>query len=61
MILGSRPRWTARLVEDLLDDLYDLFLSGNEGFYCLQPLVIKRVRKYADDDLLEEIKRRNKL
>lgn len=54
-------RWTARLVEDLLDDLYDLFSSGNEGFYCLQPLVIKRVRKYADDDLLEKIKRRNTL
>lgn len=54
-------RWTARLVEDLLDDLYDLFFSGNEGFYCLQPLVIKRVRKYAEDDLLEEIKRRNTL
>lgn len=50
-------RWTPRLVEDLLNDLNDFSISGEEGFYYLQPLVIKRIEKYADDKLLEEIKK----
>ena len=52
-------RWTPRLVEDLLNDLNDFSISGEEGFYYLQPLVIKRIEKYADDKLLEEIKKQN--
>ena len=51
-------RWTANLVVDLLDDLEDFF-SKNEGIYCLQPLVVKRIEKYAEEDLVREIKKQS--
>ena len=54
-------RWTARLVEDLLSDLDDFFRSSNEGFYYLQPLVIKPKGKFPDDYFLERIKKERAL
>ena len=36
-------RWEKREVEDLLNDIYDFSQNNNEGFYCLQPLVLKEI------------------
>lgn len=36
-------RWEKREVEDLLNDIYEFKQSNNEGFYCLQPLVLKKI------------------
>lgn len=39
-------RWTKQQVEDLLEDIWefhqDVELGKNDGFYCLQPIVIKK-------------------
>lgn len=41
-------RWTPRQVTQLLDDIWDFVQNSEEGsrnaFYCLQPLVIKRLQ-----------------
>ena len=47
-------RWTGRQVTDLLDDLDEFFKTGHGGFYCLQPLV---VRRRGEQKVLEEIRR----
>ena len=36
-------RWEKREVEDLLNDIYEFKQNNNEGFYCLQPLVLKEI------------------
>jgi len=39
-------RWTTQQVEDLLEDIWEFHqnveLGKNEGFYCLQPIVVKK-------------------
>lgn len=50
-------RWTAEQVEQLIDDLEEFKTrreTNPEAFYCLQPLVVKLVRK-DDADFLEVI------
>lgn len=37
-------RWEEQQVKELLDDLYK-FMQSPRGFYCLQPLVVKRISK----------------
>lgn len=44
-------RWTRQQVEDLLNDI-DQFHPETDGFYCLQPLVVKR----REEDILLKIK-----
>lgn len=36
-------RWEKREVEDLLNDIYEFSQNNDEGFYCLQPLVLKKI------------------
>ena len=45
-------RWEKREVEDLLNDIYDFSQNNNEGFYCLQPLVLKEI---SDEKTLNEL------
>lgn len=35
-------RWTAELVEDLLNDIDEFIKKKQGGFYCIQPLVVKK-------------------
>jgi hypothetical protein len=35
-------RWTKQQVKDLLDDIQEFVYKKQEGFYCIQPLVVKR-------------------
>jgi hypothetical protein len=35
-------RWTSQQVEDLLNDIQEFIEKNKEGFYCIQPLVVKR-------------------
>lgn len=44
-------RWTKQQVRDLLDDING-FDPTSDGFYCLQPLVVKK----REEDILSEIK-----
>ncbi|MDD3596497.1 DUF262 domain-containing protein [Sulfuricurvum sp.] len=41
-------RWTVRQIEDLLNDILEFQQSKNDGFYCLQPIVVKKNRKNID-------------
>ncbi|HHO42693.1 MAG TPA: DUF262 domain-containing protein, partial [Epsilonproteobacteria bacterium] len=34
-------RWTKQQVEDLLDDIWEFHQNVDDGFYCLQPIVVK--------------------
>lgn len=56
-------RWTKKLVEELLDDLFEFFeskLKISDSYYCLQPLVVKqKVASY--EKLLEKIHRENSI
>lgn len=45
-------RWEKREVEDLLNDIYDFSQNNDEGFYCLQPLVLKEI---SDEKTLNEL------
>ena len=36
-------RWDEIQVNDLLNDIYEFHQNNNEGFYCLQPLVLKKI------------------
>ena len=38
-------RWTKQQVEDLLNDIDEFITGEKEGFYCLQPLVVKNTFK----------------
>lgn len=42
-------RWTKQQIEDLLEDIWefhqDVELGKNDGFYCLQPIVVKKSKK----------------
>lgn len=42
-------RWTKQHVKDLLDDLDEFIHNKTDGFYCLQPLVVKRKISNSDD------------
>jgi hypothetical protein len=35
-------RWTAQQVKDLLDDIQEFIDKKTDGFYCIQPLVVKK-------------------
>lgn len=35
-------RWTKELVNDLLDDIHEFIDKEQGGFYCIQPLVVKK-------------------
>lgn len=37
-------RWSVRQVEELLNDILEFQQSKNDGFYCLQPIVVKKNR-----------------
>lgn len=37
-------RWSIRQVEDLLNDILEFQQSKSDGFYCLQPIVVKKNR-----------------
>lgn len=41
-------RWTVRQVEDLLDDILEFQQSKSDGFYCLQPIVVKKNKVHND-------------
>ena len=45
-------RWEKREVEDLLNDIYDFSQNNGEGFYCIQPLVLKEI---SDEKTLNEL------
>ena len=50
-------RWTRQQVKDLLNDINE-FDASKDGFYCLQPLV---VRLRNENDIVAKIHERNKL
>ena len=42
-------RWNEEQVKDLLDDLYNFASGKNEKlFYCLQPVIVKKINKDSD-------------
>ena len=45
-------RWDEIQVNDLLNDIYEFHQNNNEGFYCLQPLVLKKI---SDEKNLNEL------
>ena len=45
-------RWDEIQVNDLLNDIYEFHQNNNEGFYCLQPLVLKKI---SDEKELNEL------
>ena len=45
-------RWDEIQVKDLLNDIYEFNQNNNEGFYCLQPLVLKKI---SDEKKLNEL------
>lgn len=55
-------RWDEIQVNDLLNDIYEFHQNNNEGFYCLQPLVLKNIsdEKISDKKILDELKLENK-
>lgn len=46
-------RWTSQQVIDLLNDIQDFSIKRDIGFYCLQPMVVK---KRAEEEMLKRIK-----
>jgi uncharacterized protein with ParB-like and HNH nuclease domain len=44
-------RWTQQQVKDLLNDVNE-FNDDNNGFYCIQPLVVKK----REEDIFNRIK-----
>lgn len=50
-------RWSKQNVADLLDDIY-YFESGDNNFYCLQPLVVRRISR-TQEEVLELIKKKS--
>jgi uncharacterized protein with ParB-like and HNH nuclease domain len=38
-------RWTEQQVKDLLDDIHEFIEKNKEGFYCIQPLVVKKLER----------------
>lgn len=48
-------RWEKREVEDLLNDIYEFKQNNNEGFYCLQPLVLKKLNITNKNNVYEVI------
>ena len=50
-------RWTEQQVKDLLDDIHE-FGKNKDGFYCIQPLVVrKNLSKDNIDTFKDELKR----
>ena len=47
-------RWKTRQVQDLLEDLDEFIKKGANGFYCLQPLVVKK-REINVDDIKQQL------
>jgi len=45
-------RWTKQQVKDLLDDIQEFIDKNHEGFYCIQPLVV-RERKQETFELIK--------
>jgi uncharacterized protein with ParB-like and HNH nuclease domain len=46
-------RWTTQQVKDLLDDIQEFIDKKQEGFYCVQPLVVK-VREQETLQLIQD-------
>ena len=55
-------RWDEIQVNDLLNDIYEFHQNNNEGFYCLQPLVLKEAEdeKTSDEKILDELELKDK-
>lgn len=49
-------RWTKQQVKDLLDDIQEFIDKKHEGFYCIQPLVVKR-NVIKKESFIEELKK----
>ena len=46
-------RWTNQQIDDLLNDINEF--NDNDGFYCLQPLVVKQRKEDVFKKIKEEI------
>ena len=46
-------RWSANQVSQLLDDIWDFKQSRQEGFYCLQPLVVKKTKNDGEFEVVD--------
>ncbi len=44
-------RWTKQQVEDLLDDIWEFSQAETSSFYCLQPLVVKKLEINEEKNL----------
>lgn len=54
-------RWKTRQVLDLLDDIDEFMKNNSGGMYCLQPLVVKKRAAKEEQELLDEIKKKEKI
>jgi len=58
-------RWTTQQVKDLLEDIQEFLDKKQEGFYCIQPLVVKKgipnEKKMEFKDKLKEIEEEGNL
>ena len=58
-------RWTEQQVKDLLEDIQEFINKKQEGFYCIQPLVVKKgipnEKKMEFKDKLKEIEEKGNL
>lgn len=50
-------RWTEQQVKDLLNDIQEFINTGQNGIYCIQPLVVKQ----REQDTLAQIKEANSI
>lgn len=51
-------RWTKELVKDLLDDIDEFIKKNQGGFYCIQPLVVKK-NIIKSEEYCEKLKKLN--
>lgn len=51
-------RWTIQQVKDLLDDIDEFIKKKQSGFYCIQPLVIKK-NIFKEAEYCDELKKLN--
>lgn len=43
-------KWTQQQVKDLLDDIQEFIDKKSDGFYCIQPLVVKKSLSISDEN-----------
>lgn len=46
-------RWEKRQVEDLLEDIKSFYEDKKEGFYCLQPIIVKNLKMKNTNSLMD--------